>query len=84
MEELRNSKCVITYNANYKYKTDVFGGRDLEDVYNEPAFYNTTMRSHKKAWKALKESFTETTTLEQAMQVLRDNGIRTHYWCMMD
>lgn len=84
MNELKNEKCVITYNEKYACKTDLFGGRDLTDENNMPAFYNMTVRGHKKAWKALTEVFNEETTLTQAMQVLRDNGIRTHYWCMMD
>lgn len=84
MEYLRNEKCEIRYNSNYDYKTDCFVGRDLTDMNNEPCFYNMTTRGHKKAWEAIKNMFNENTTMEQVMFILRENNIKTHYWCAID
>lgn len=86
MEEvLENENCKITYNPNYgDYKHHYFGGRDWTDMANEPAFYNETVRGHKKAWQAVKAMWTEQTTMEQVIFTLMDNGIRCHHWCMVD
>lgn len=77
--KLKNMYCEIELQSD----KEVFG-RDLKDSYNEPAFYNKTYRSLKKAWKALKDSFDESTTMREAMQILNDNNVRTHSYCMMD
>lgn len=79
-KNLQNKHCVIEYDGNKKS----FSGRDLDDQYNLPAFYNTTRRSHKKAAKALLEQFNENTTMYDAMRILRDNNISCHSWCTMD
>lgn len=84
METLKNKNCEITYNPNYEYKTDCFGGRDWTDMVNEPAFYSKTVRGHKKAWQAVKVMWSEQATMEQVMFTLMDNGIRCHSWCMVD
>lgn len=84
METLENNNCTITYNPICDRKTGVFGGRDLTDNYNMPAFYNTTVRGHKKAWEKVKEQFNDKTTMSTVEMILLENGIRTHSWCMMD
>lgn len=81
---LQNSKCSVTYNPDYEYKTSCFGGEDLSDPINRPCFYSQTVRGHKKAWEAVEKMFNEETTLEQVINTLWDNKIRTHYWCAMD
>lgn len=85
MERLENDYCMVAYEPNYgSDKCRCFGGRDKTDRCNEPAFYSKTVRGHKKAWQAVKQAWTDRTTMEQVMHILWDNGIRTHYWCMMD
>jgi len=76
---LKNLYCMIELRSD----KEVFG-RDLKDSYNEPAFYNKTFRGLKKAWKALTDQFDESTRMEDAMQILNDNNVRTHSYCMMD
>ena len=76
---LKNFYCSVTLRSD----KEVFG-RDLKDSYNEPAFYNKTSRGLKKAWKALTDSFDESTRMEDAMQTLNQYKIRTHSYCMMD
>ena len=77
---LKNSICYIEYQEREKR----FSGRDLDDQYNLPAFYNTSKRTHRKAAAALLEQFNENTTMYDAMNILRDNGIKCHSWCSMD
>ena len=76
---LKNLYCMVELQS----EKEVFG-RDLKDSYNEPAFYNKTFRGLKKAWKALRDSFDESTTIREALQILNDNNVRTHSYCMMD
>lgn len=83
-EELRNDLCRITYRPNYRHKTDCFGGRDLTDQANDPAFYSETVRGHRKAWAEVKKQFNESTTFAEVINTLMSNGIRLHQWCMMD
>jgi len=59
-------------------------GRDLSDLFNEPAFYNRTVRGLKKATVALQAAWTDKTSLHDAIKVLHANGVQTHYWCMVD
>ncbi len=61
-----------------------FFGQDLRDKHNEPAFYNTTKRGYKKAAQALAQAWTDKTTMREAMEILRDNGIRTRSFYEMD
>lgn len=85
MERLENNNCYVEYNPNYgEYKHHCFGGRDLTDRANDPAFYNRTVRGHKKAWQAVKDMWNEQTTMEQVIFTLIDNGIKCHQWCMVD
>lgn len=79
-ETLRNDKCFIEFIPETK---KIFG-RDLTDRYNEPAFYNETVRSAKKAWAVLQKEFHDDMTMHQAMRILMDNNVRCHSWCMMD
>jgi len=83
-----NESVIVLSNENtrieYNVSTKRIFGKDLKDRNNEPAFYNKTVRSIKKAWKALEESFTPNTTMYEATNILRQNGIKTHEWCMMD
>lgn len=76
---LKNIYCMVELRSD----KEVFG-RNLKDKYNEPAFYNKTYRSLKKAWKSLKDNFDESTTMSEAIRILNDNNVRTHQWCMMD
>lgn len=75
-----NAKCVVTYSPNMKS----FSGSCKVDLNNLPTFYNTTRRSHKRAWAALKEQFTPDTTMYQAMGILSANGVRCKSYCAMD
>ena len=84
METLQNSKTLIKYNPAGKNAMDVLNGKDLKDHFNEPSFFAQTARSHKKAWAALKSKWTESTTLGEVCMILRDNGIKTHYYCAVD
>lgn len=84
METLQNSKTIINYNPAGESAIDILNGKDLQDRFNEPAFFAKTARSHKKAWAALKSKWTETTSLGEACMILRDNGIKTHYYCAVD
>ena len=79
-ESLQNLKCSVEFDTERK---EIFA-RDLSDHYNEPACYNKTRRNLKKAWEAVKASWASDTTLHDVIDTLRQHGIRTHYWCMMD
>lgn len=78
-ELLKNEKCCIELRSD----KEVFG-RDLTDHYNDPAFYNKSVRGLKKAWAALQNDFTAETKMYDAIGILRLNGIKCHSWCMMD
>jgi hypothetical protein len=80
MLTLKNNKCYIEFKED---KKEIFG-KDLTDHYNDPAFYNETSRGIAKAWEALTVAWTEDTTLFDAITVLSNNKIKTHYWCMVD
>lgn len=77
---MKNKYCFVEYDEENKK----FHGGDLTDHYNEPRFYNTTKRSHKKAATALIKTFNNSTTMHDAINILEDNGIRCHSWCSMD
>jgi hypothetical protein len=79
MTTLKNKNCMVELQSD----KEIFG-RDLTDRYNEPAFYNKTSRGLKKAWAALTEKFNDNTTMLDAMNILSQHKIKTHYWCMMD
>jgi len=59
-------------------------GEDLRDHFNQPSCFNTTYRSHKKAWSALRNTWSETTTMFEAMSVLEKNGVKVHSYCAVD
>lgn len=77
---LKNNKCIIEYTP----ETKKILGRDLTDPNNLPAFYNKTVRSIRKAWAVLEKKFNEETTMREARNILVENKIRCHSWCMMD
>jgi hypothetical protein len=77
---LQNSQCCVEYSAEEK---EVFC-RDLTDHYNEPAFYTKSKRGLKAAWEQVKREWTESTKLHDVQDIMRKNGVKTHYWCMMD
>ncbi len=79
-EVLHNPLCKVEFDTEAK---EIFA-RDLQDKYNEPACYNKTKRGIKKAWEALNAKWSDNTTLHDVINTLRDAGIKTHYWCMMD
>lgn len=76
---LKNENCFI----ELQNEKEIFG-RDLTDIYNEPAFYNRTSRSLKKAWKILKDEFDAETKMRDAIRILEDNKVSIHSYCMMD
>jgi hypothetical protein len=80
MDKLLNANVKIELRENGK---KIFG-EDLKDHNNLPAFYNVSKRGLKKAWEALVKAFNPNMGMYDAIQVLRDNGIKCHSWCMMD
>jgi hypothetical protein len=79
MLTLKNDKCYIEFDEN----KEIFG-RDLTDHYNDPAFYNKSIRGIKKAWEALTVAWNDNMRMYDAMGILRQNNIKTHSYCMMD
>lgn len=73
---------IFTVEIDYDEKS--FFGRDLKDRFNDPAFLSQSRRTFAKAAEAMKAQFTEKTSLHDAEEILEANGIKTHYWCMMD
>lgn len=80
MATLKNKYCCIEYRENDR---QVFG-RDLTDMMNEPAFFTKSKRGLKKAWDALTAAWNDANTMEDVIRFFGNNGIRTHYWCMVD
>jgi len=80
MIELNGDKVYIRYNED---KKEIFLS-DKVDQANLPAEYNKTKRGMKKAWTVLKAAFRPDMTLYEAGKILTDQGIRMHYWCMVD
>ena len=78
--KLKNQYCIIEYNI----KSQSFSGGDLTDHYNEPRFYNTTKRSHKKAAAALSKQFNGKTTMHEAMKIIQGAGVNCRSYCAMD
>lgn len=76
---LKNENCLIRYDLD---KKEIFG-QDLTDHYNEPCFYNMNKRI-KKGIEALEKEFNNNISMHDAMTILHDNNIKTHYWCAMD
>jgi hypothetical protein len=79
-EHIDNARCWVEFDDEKKE----FFGRDLTDHYNDPAFYNKTKRSYRKAKEALLKEFNQNTTMHNAMNILGANGIMCHSWCMVD
>lgn len=77
---LKNSKMYAEYREERK---EIFM-RDLTDQLNDPAEYNKTRRGIKKAWIELCKKFNPEMRMADASTILTDNGIRMHYWCMVD
>ena len=77
---LENAFCSVNIDVTGKS----ISGNDLTDSNNEPAFYNTSLRGLAKAAADLKDRWTDTTTLSQAQAILRENGLKTRYYCRMD
>lgn len=80
MEKLQNSKCEIQFRPE---KKDIFG-QCFQDKWNLPAFYTESKRGLRGAWAGVKASFTDETTMEDVISLLRDHNIKTHFWCMVD
>jgi hypothetical protein len=78
--KLENAITFVTFNPE---KKEIHGG-DKRDQHNDPRFYNKTVRGINKAWKALEEKFSENTTMYEAANILRDNGISCHSYCAID
>lgn len=79
-QTLSNAMVQVWYHPETKQVT-VY---DLVDRANEPAMLNLTKRSLAKAMRVLTATFTDTTTFKDVGTILRDNGVRMHYWCRMD
>lgn len=79
-EIIENDKCRISIDLEKKE----LSGTDKMDQYNLPAFFNQNKRGLKKAFETLKAQFHPEMTMNQAILVLRDCGIKCHYYCMMD
>lgn len=79
-ETLSNHRCSVSLNVKDKEIT----GRDLTDMHNEPKFYTTKTRDIKKAWAALKATFTEETTMYGAIGLMDGFNIGTRSYCAVD
>lgn len=77
---LENAYCSVSIDVTGKS----ISGNDLTDSNNEPAFYNTSLRGLAKAAAALVDKWTDNTTMSQAQAILRENGLKTRYYCRMD
>lgn len=78
--ELTNKNCAVEYREDDK---EIFA-RDLTDHYNEPAMYTKTKRGLRNVWAALVLAWNENITMHDVIELCREYGIRTHYWCMVD
>jgi hypothetical protein len=61
--------------------------KDLTDKFNEPACVSTSKRGIDAAYVALwqaNDCAPAGLTHREAMTLLTANGIRYHYWCMVD
>jgi len=76
---LKNDYLMVKYDLEEK---EIFG-RDLEDRYNEPCFYNNNKRI-KKGIEVLEKEFTDGMTMWQAIEVLQNNGVNIHSYCAVD
>jgi hypothetical protein len=84
MEILKNNKAIFEYDSDATNVLNFINGRDLTDKYNEPCCYSKTMRSHKKAWAALKAAWNNDMTMHRAIGILQLNGIKMHSYCAID
>jgi hypothetical protein len=80
MNKLSNEYCSIKYNEEEKE----INGQDLKDQNNCPAFYSESKRGIEKAWKILESFYKDDTTMQQAINILYNNGVKIHSYCMMD
>lgn len=81
MITLQNKNVWVEYREE---KKEIFA-RDLTDRNNEPAFYTTTKRGIKKAWKRIEELMkSEETRMYDLGKACDAEKVRTHHWCMMD
>ena len=83
--KLQNDKVTVTFNEE---KKEIFG-MDLTDPYNEPAFYNESVRGIKQAWASLAKAFNDQTvrdgiTMYAVLRMLGENGIKTHSYCRVN
>ena len=78
--ELRNELTIVTIDFEKKE----ISGRDLTDINNQPSFYNTNVRTFKKACAKLVESFSDTLTMWDCMRILSAENLRTRSYCAMD
>jgi len=79
-ETRQNDRCAVRYDP----EINQIYGRDLTDHYNEPAFYSKGKRGVRAAWDEIKAEFNDETRMHDVIALLQRNGIRTHYWCMVD
>ena len=80
MESRQNEKCFIEYRED---KKEIFG-RDLTDQNNDSAFFTKSKRGLKKAWAEVVKQFTPETRMHDLLTIMQNNGVKMHYWCMVD
>lgn len=68
----------------YSEKNQDITGYDLTDQNNLPTFFTQNKRSLKKGWEELKNVFTQSMTMYEAMKVLDQFKLKTHSYCRMD
>lgn len=89
MIETRNTTTNIEIsNANTSIKYEVYDksitGVDKNDFNNYPAFYTTSKKNLKEAWKEIIKSFDESTTMYSVIEILTKHDVRVHSYCQMD
>lgn len=83
MKTLENKNVKVDYDPSAN-GIDIFLIQDKKDYYNQPMAYNETKRGHEKAYLNLDKKFTDKTTFEDVLDILRKNKIRMHRWCSID
>lgn len=77
---LKNNIC--TFKVDFENKS--ITGECLKDQFNLPCCYNKTKRGLVKSWQILSENFTESTSMYEGCEILRNNGLQMRTYCAMD
>jgi hypothetical protein len=59
-------------------------GLDHTDQYNLPSFYTKGKRGVQKAWIDLVTRWRDDMTMSEAIDIVSEHGVKTHYYCAMD